>query len=76
MSRTPTVPGPASTRASSSAAKGIKLPKIEVPTFDGNILHWPTFWEQFEVSVHDKDSLSDAGCIYNTPSREGQPNRL
>ena len=60
MSRTPTVPGPASTHASSSAAKGIKLPKIEVPTFDGNLLHWSTFWEQFEVSVHDKDSLSDA----------------
>ena len=60
VSRTPTVPGPASTHASSSAAKGIKLPKIEVPTFDGNLLHWSTFWEQFEVSVHDKDSLSDA----------------
>ena len=27
--------------------KGVKLPKLEVPTFDGDILGWKTFWEQF-----------------------------
>ena len=32
------------TLASAAAGgKGIKLPKLEVPTFDGNILHWRTF---------------------------------
>lgn len=45
---------------SSSDAKGVKLPKIDVPTFDGNLLHWSTFWEQFDVSVHSKSSISDA----------------
>ena len=47
---------------SSSAAenKGIKLPKLEVPTFDGDILNWRTFWEQFRVSVHDRTNLSDS----------------
>ena len=40
--------------------KGVKLPKLDVPTFDGDILHWRTFWEQFCVSVHDHSSLSDA----------------
>ena len=39
--------------------EGHQTPK-EGPMFDGNLLHWPKFWEQFEVSVHDKDSLSDA----------------
>ena len=39
--------------------KGVKLPKLEVPTFDGNILNWRSFWEQFCVSVHDRSSLSD-----------------
>ena len=29
----------------------VKLPKIDVPTFNRNILHWTTFWEQFK-SVH------------------------
>ena len=41
-------------------ASGIKLPKIDVPTFDGNMLHWASFWEQFQVSVHGKDRLSVA----------------
>ena len=39
-------------------ASGIKLPKINVPTFDGNMLHWTSFWKPFEVSFHRKDRLS------------------
>ena len=31
---------------------GIQLPKIEVPTFDGNLLNWQIFWEQFESTIH------------------------
>lgn len=27
----------------------VKLPKLNVPTFDGNILNWNTFWKQFCV---------------------------
>ncbi len=46
--------------ALSSDPKGVKLPKLDVATFDGNILHWKTFWEQFDVSVHRRPSLSDA----------------
>ena len=44
---------------SSVDPKGVKLPKIDVPTFDGNLLHWTTFWEQFDVAVHSKSSLTD-----------------
>ena len=32
---------------------GVKLPKLDVPVFDGNILHWKQFWDQFCVSVHE-----------------------
>ena len=39
---------------------GMKLPKLDVPKFDGNIIHWRTFWEQFSVSVHGRDALSNA----------------
>ena len=36
-------------------ARMVKLRKLEAPTFDGNILHWLTFWEQFCVAIHDRD---------------------
>ena len=39
--------------------RGVKLPKIDVSMFDGNILHWQTFWEQFSVAIHDHADISD-----------------
>ena len=42
---------------------GVKLPKLNVPTFDGNIIHWKQFWEQFTVSVHNRSNLSNAEKI-------------
>jgi len=47
------------TVSSPSDFKGVKLPKLEVPSFDGNILNWTSFWEQFCVSVHNRPTLSD-----------------
>ena len=41
-------------------SKGVKLPKLDVPTFDGNILHWRSFWEQFCVAVHRHTNLSNS----------------
>ena len=37
----------------------VKLPKISVPMFDGNIMNWSSFFEHFEVSVHNKEILKD-----------------
>ena len=48
------------TPSSSSDPNGVKLPKLDVPTFDGSILHWKTFWEQFNVSVHGRSNLTDS----------------
>ena len=45
---------------SSLDSKGIKLPKLEVPTFDRDILNWKTFWEQFCASIHNRTNLSDS----------------
>ena len=50
---------PATPPSTTTASRGVRLPKIEVPTFDGNLLNWRTFWEQFSISVHDRSSLSD-----------------
>ena len=37
-----------------------KLPKLEVPTFDGDLLKWKSFWDQFHVSIHDRTDLTNA----------------
>ena len=41
-------------------ASSMKLPKLSIPRFDGNILNRRTFWEQFGVSIHNRPQLSDA----------------
>ena len=41
-------------------SKGVKLPKLDIPKFDGNIINWRTFWEQFSISIHSRSGLSDA----------------
>ena len=35
--------------------EGIKLPKIDVPRFDKDIMNWNSFWEQYEVSIHSRE---------------------
>ena len=40
--------------------KGIRLLKLDVPVFNGHILNWKCFWEQFIVSIHKRPSLSNA----------------
>ena len=48
-----------SPKISKAEALRIRLPKINIPSFDRNILNWASFWEQFEVAVHSQDSLRD-----------------
>ena len=57
-------------------ASGVKLPKLEVPTFNGNILHWRSFWEQFSISVHSRSNLSAAEkLVYLQQALKGGPAR-
>lgn len=37
----------------------IKLPKLTVPIFDGNMLKWPTFYDLFRSVVHNNSSLAN-----------------
>ena len=37
----------------------LNLTRIEIPTFDGNILNWRLFWEGFQAAVHDKPHLGE-----------------
>ena len=45
---------------STSDIQGVKLPKLDVPTFDGSLLNWKTFWEQFNVAVHVRTNLAES----------------
>ena len=59
-----------------TAKKNVKLPRIEVPTFNGDILNWKAFWEQFCIAVHDRKDLPDSEKLVYLRSRTVQPERL
>ena len=40
------------------APKDAKTP-MSIPTYDGSLFTWSTFWSQFEVTVHKNSNLSD-----------------
>ena len=36
-----------------------KLPKLEFPVFKGNPLEWQSFYDQFNISIHQNKTLSN-----------------
>ena len=42
----------------SPSRQSVKLPKIVLPSFDGNAMLWQTFWDHFDSSVNSRDELS------------------
>ena len=44
----------------STTVSGVKLPKLEVPTFDGNIMNWAAFWESFGALSLSRWRVDDA----------------
>ncbi|ELU16834.1 hypothetical protein CAPTEDRAFT_214283, partial [Capitella teleta] len=45
----------ASLAGSTSSSSGVRLPKLQLPSFAGEAMEWPSFWEQFEIAVHLTD---------------------
>ena len=43
----------------SSVSNFCRLPKMDLPTFQGDPLKWQGFWDQFQVSIHDNERISD-----------------
>ena len=37
----------------------IELPKINIPTFDGDTINWVAFWEQFDLAIHSNNKFND-----------------
>lgn len=47
--------------AANSAANSpipVKLPKLQLVTFDGDVLKWNEFWDSFSASVHRNETLN------------------
>ena len=36
-----------------------RLPKLELPTFDGNMKKWHDFWDLFETAIHTRPDLAE-----------------
>ena len=49
----PIIPPPVSTFQTN------RLPKLVLPSFNGNPLEWQSFWDSFRSAVHDNSSISD-----------------
>ncbi|KAL0880052.1 hypothetical protein ABMA27_002545 [Loxostege sticticalis] len=59
---------------STSLRSHIKLPKIQLPTFSGNIKQWPEFIDTFNSLIHDCPSLTDVEKFqYLVSSLSGDP---
>ncbi len=39
---------------------GGKLPRIDIALFNGDLLDWQTFWEQFDLTVHSRRDVPNA----------------
>ena len=50
--------GPSRSKDSASESK-VKLPKLTMQPFRGDLTAWMTFWDSFEVAIHKNRSLSD-----------------
>ncbi len=38
---------------------GVKLPKLTLKRFNGDLTRWTAFWDSFQSAIHDNPSLSD-----------------
>ena len=40
-------------------ARPAKLPRLTLPTFDGKITEWPSFWDSFNATINSSKEISD-----------------
>ena len=44
---------------SRSSEMRVKLPKLEIPKFNGNIINWRGFWDEYKSAMHDNENISE-----------------
>ncbi|XP_064464421.1 uncharacterized protein LOC135375698 [Ornithodoros turicata] len=47
-----------SSNSRSQNSTNVKLPKLEISKFDGDLRNWESFWDQFDSTIHSNESLS------------------
>lgn len=47
------------TSSPSRAASRVKLPKLTIPSFSGELTAWTPFWESYQTAIHNNDELTD-----------------
>ena len=54
-------PSPSSSSSDHCCGSNTKsdLPTIDVPTFNGDIMQWASFWAAFKSTIHDREDLSN-----------------
>ena len=63
-----------STASGSIKLRAPKLPTLELPTFNGEVMKWATFWAAFKNQVGNREEISDADkLIYLRRSIKHQP---
>ena len=55
---TPTSPPAVETDTRSHGAK-VKLPKLSLTCFNGDLVKWPTFWDSYKSAIHNNDELAE-----------------
>lgn len=48
-----------------------KLPELNLPTFDGNVLQWTQFWDQFSSNIDQRDLREVDKLLYLKTSLKG-----
>ena len=48
-----------SSKKSNRFSASSKMPKIELPVFSGDPLRWQEFSDQFDISIHQNECISD-----------------
>ena len=44
---------------SSQGGSRVKLPKLSIPRFNGELTAWTPFWDSYKVAIHDNPDLTD-----------------
>ena len=63
--------GPVS-HVSSFSMTDVKLPKLNLPVFNGDVLQWQSFWDQFVAAVDSTDLPDVSKFSYLRASLEGE----
>ena len=37
----------------------VRLPKLSLPHFNGDLMKWPTFWDSYDSAIHNNSELTD-----------------